>query len=152
MRQLGELLKDQEEKMLSMKRHFRNFILWSYPVIVIVCLVFIGMDSWILNNGWQELKRDNERRKNTYAASRLISGALKNYYDNNGGRSPKSLEELVPKYLDTLPQPSWGDTGWVYRSDGNEVNTFAVGYMHSDRYPPFLYHFDDGGGFSIVED
>jgi hypothetical protein len=42
-----------------------------------------------------------------------VVDALKRYYES-AGDFPRSLDELIPKYVEGLPTPTAGSEDWVY--------------------------------------
>ena len=76
-----------------------------------------------------------------------VVGALKLYRADHG-RYPQSLQELSPRYLDSIPPPSWGLKTWIYAAEkggfdlrvhesihtGNGVSRFFGDYDHSAKW------------------
>ncbi len=70
-----------------------------------------------------------------------IVEALEGYYADTG-RYPASLDELVPKYLNEIKEPLWGDSGWEY---GGSPAQLKVGYKSRGQlYPMMVYNSEHG--------
>ncbi len=69
---------------------------------VVLVLIFATGCKWSDSKVRQSQSRGN-----------LVVAALESYMQDNG-QYPPSLESLVPKYLETIPQPVAGDREWIY--------------------------------------
>ena len=58
--------------------------------------------------------------------SQAIVKALQAYYTAQG-QYPSALEELTPKYLDSLPDDPKSEGGWLYTQTGND---YSLGYVY----------------------
>lgn len=45
----------------------------------------------------------NNQRQNIFNDGTLIAGAIERYYEDNN-KYPKDLDELIPKYIDSIPK------------------------------------------------
>lgn len=72
-----------------------------------------------------------------------IIAALQRYRSEQGSY-PVSLEELVPRYLDDMPQPLWGERKWRYLREG-EVFHLKVG-EDAWGYPSWSFKGSSSGG------
>ena len=70
-------------------------------------------------------------RSSRQAGCRLLYTDLAiRLFQQDNGRLPQSLDELVPKYLATVPTDPYADKPLRYRADGNAYTLYSIG---SDR-------------------
>ncbi|WP_092051418.1 hypothetical protein [Planctomicrobium piriforme] len=69
-----------------------------------------------------------------------IIGALNRYREERND-FPKSLEELVPDYLETIPPPLYGERKWVYHriETPGEPPQFELTFGPPNLYPCVFY-------------
>ena len=93
---------------------------WRKTVVLLVSVVF-PLLFWQSILVGSEISPGTITRKNGV----LIAQALNAYHDDNH-LYPMTLEELLPKYLTTIPNEPQSPGGWLYKltSDG-----FALGYV-----------------------
>ncbi|MCK4752949.1 MAG: hypothetical protein KAS75_05850 [Planctomycetes bacterium] len=109
------------------------------PYIVIIPLFLIAL---VLFFNWyvpSSLKAD---RTETVTVGDEIVKALDSYFGDHS-KYPNSLEALVPKYLDKVKPPTWGEDGWQYQLNGPNGKSFGlkVGYKGRDNsYYPVIYY------------
>src|SRR5262245_56102312 len=88
------------------------------PVAYILMLALAPNDTEIAWVTW--------RISGTQRAGDTIVKGLESFHRQNG-RYPSRLDELIPKYLDSLPALRVG-RGWDYRLDGSSyVLSFGIG-------------------------
>ncbi|MBY0312946.1 MAG: type II secretion system protein GspG [Phycisphaerales bacterium] len=79
----------------------RGFTLLEMMLVVMIMGLLIGVVAWNIGS------RGNEARKATTIASmRQVESMLK-AYQLDYGAFPPSLQTLVPKYTEKVPQDSW---------------------------------------------
>ncbi|MHC4153790.1 MAG: hypothetical protein ACYST6_02525 [Planctomycetota bacterium] len=61
-----------------------------------------------------------------------------NLYRADTGHYPVSLEMLVPKYLDEIPAPTWGEQFWRYNQDGDGFSLRVM--SETGDILPFLFY------------
>lgn len=91
------------------------------------------------NADWASLT-DPSLVEETKREGDLVVDALKRFRSTTG-RYPTSLDELVPHYMDMIPQPVAGDGRWHYRAvkSGSSFSlVFGVG-SPSHPYPCYYY-------------
>ena len=117
----------------------RAKISWSklgLSIIAILLLLTLGV---IFLNQYVQKNSDNDRLETIDIGNEII-GALESYYVDNG-RYPKSLEQLVPKYLNEIKRPKWGEDGWVYEFADPNYFKITVGYKEwGESYYPVMYY------------
>jgi hypothetical protein len=62
----------------------------------------------------------------------LLAFALAGYRANHGGEYPKTLAELAPVYIDTIPKDPFTDGDLHYKSDGKGYLLYSVGQNRKD--------------------
>lgn len=82
-----------------------------------------------------ELSRD--RKQETIVIGTTIVSALESYRSTNG-YYPQNINSLLPQYMSSIPQPTWGE-GWDYRllEDGHFELLVGCG---ENRYPAIYYN------------
>lgn len=100
-------------------------------VLVSVCLISIGVGcgkrSWSSKNVEESKKRGG-----------IIVVALDNYKQSKGAY-PKSLDELVPAYLASIPQPAAGNTNWTYIGGPPDSDFMLEFSGPTDRDPQYWF-------------
>ena len=111
--------------------HLRPFV-----IIVLIFIVAVAIFS-----NWYFPRKSEANRLKTIAIGDEIVNALEAYRLEHG-QYPSSLEMLVPKYLDKIKSPPWGNSGWQYM--GSPIG-LTVGYKsHGGLYPNMSYHSKHG--------
>jgi hypothetical protein len=60
-------------------------------------------------------------------------------YHNEHNQYPKALDGLLPKYLNKVEPPTWGNSGWIYTSVGKGFY-LKTGYKMIDILYPAMYY------------
>lgn len=62
-------------------------------------------------------------------------------YEETHGVFPRTLDELTPKYLPTVPRPIYGSGEWSYRRDGQSGSEreFCLSFHAVGGYPTIFY-------------
>ena len=97
-------------------------------------------------------------QRHAYRGMNKLAIALQLWQVNHGSY-PKSLEQLTPEILESLPDDPFGKRGFIYRKDGSSFRLYSVGFNgiddggepdgHGDRlfqlpYPNVIeYHFNE---------
>lgn len=97
--------------------------------------------------------RINQKYKETFELAKQIVASIEKYNQENG-KYPQSLEDLIPEYIDGIKPPTWGNSGWVYGLEPQGFY-FCIGYGKIkddpilDLYPIIFY---DYSGKYWIED
>jgi hypothetical protein len=86
--------------------------------------------SWVMTRwgAWHSRQRAKMRDKKILAHLRLLTAELAvRCYQSEQGRAPTGLEQLVPKYLQSLPQDPFSDRPVIYRLQGTNWLVYSVG-------------------------
>lgn len=108
------------------------------PRIVIIGLFLIAA---VLFLNWYAPRSLEADRSETMAIGDEIVEALDRYFSEHG-RYPNSFDALVPKYLDKIKAPIWGEA-WQYESYPPNGDAFElkVGYKDwGNSYYPVMYY------------
>ena len=110
------------------RRWWMRFALWSMPVgLVLVWSLGWGLDRW--DRRLLRMEREN--------GARIVQAV--EAFAASSARVPDSLAELVPKYLNSVPEPRWGDDAWEYTVDKDGRGFFLIVGQGEDRYPSLSY-------------
>jgi hypothetical protein len=87
----------------------KAFVYITYPIVLlgtvlVVCALVFGQTS---------TEREASRVETIIVGGDIIEAVEE--YRSNHSQYPHSLEELAPTYLQRITQPSWGDSGWLYK-------------------------------------
>jgi hypothetical protein len=113
----------------------RGFVYVSYPFLLMVSIILV--DGALFP---PETSTEREAsRVETIIVGGNITRALQEYRGNHS-QYPDSLEELAPTYLQRITQPSWGDSGWLYKKLEADF-VLEVGFECGGEilYPVMLY-------------
>jgi hypothetical protein len=119
----------------KIRRIMTKFIFISYPILVLIILFFIYMD-------FLDPNRPSKRRERLYETRKIgidIVVALEAYH-NEHNQYPKVLDALLPKYLNKVEPPTWGNSGWLYTSGGQGFY-LETGYKMMDTLYPAMYYY-----------
>ena len=113
--------------------------LWSKVGLSIIAILLVLILGAIFLNCYVQ-KSSDKNRLETVAIGNEIVEALESYHVENG-QYPESMERLVPKYLNKLKQPLWGEDGWNYELHGPNSFVIKVGYKDWGKsYYPVMYY------------
>jgi hypothetical protein len=104
------------EIVVEVRQRPRRLKHWGWVLLANVILFAIGVIALIAVD---LIERRNLRA--TVRAGDEIVDALEGYRATEG-RYPQSLEELIPKYLSSIPAARWGLKTWQYSANGNEFS------------------------------
>lgn len=93
--------------------------------------------------------RGQDRIKESSRQGDIVVAALEKYHADNG-RYPKNLDELVPKYLQEMPLPTWGLREWFYQlSDSGYILRVNESQATGDGWHKYLRYFGPESGWQI---
>jgi hypothetical protein len=112
----------------------KAFVYITYP-IVLLAAVFVVL---AVVCGQTSIEPEASRVETNIIGGDIIE-ALEEYRSNHS-QYPDSLEELAPTYLQGITQPSWGDSGWLYKKFEADFE-LQVGFECGGEilYPVMLY-------------
>lgn len=115
-----------------------------WPIIIIGAVLIVAI--CFLN--WYVPRSDEAARAETISIGDEIVKALDSYFGEHG-KYPGSLEALVPKYLDEIKAPPWGEA-WKYEAY-HKGFLLKTGYRGSGEsyYPSMSY---DSVGKTWIDD
>ena len=130
----GEILKEMEmhetiKRLCPKESLFR--LRKSFLIIVGLLLLLGGILAYYVPN-----RMESDRLETIAIGDEILKALEACFADHN--QYPASLEALVPKYLDTVKEPPWGDSGWIYDA---QIGKISVGYKHrhGSCYPVMYY-------------
>jgi general secretion pathway protein G len=104
-------------------------------LVVIAIIAILSVTAYVALGG-QTAKARNSRRMQDLGA---IQNALELYFVENNSRYPEALDDealdddLVPKYMPTLPTDPWGeDYEYVYAVSGNQKSYQLAATIEND--------------------
>ncbi len=104
-------------------------------VIITLLVLTASITPFILFNSNPKPDRwDQEAQQLTIEAAQPLIEAI-NAYKLDRGNHPNQLEELVPEYLDQIPQPIVGSGEWSY---GTSKLGFSLYVESANNEPPPL--------------
>lgn len=83
---------------------------------------------------------DNTHKQESIRIGATIVAGIEAYYSDHH-RYPGTLDELVPRYLPTIPPATAGDGKWKYFSRKDE---FYLQFSVPSGYPSYNYHHKTG--------
>ena len=115
------------KKIRKMLRQQEGFTLVELMVAVVILGILAGI-------GVQQYSRLQETaRKNAHQANiRIIRSAVEMYQILEGD-NPGDIDDLVPEFLDAVPDSPWGD-GAEYELSVNEEGVFTISLGERDPY------------------
>lgn len=101
---------------------------WT-ALLVLCCAVCACVDS-------------SSKRQESITIGESVVHAIKQYRSHHG-TFPDTLGDLVPAYLASIPDPTWGQKEWVYTRTEQNRFSLAVG-LNADMYPCLYYSSRNG--------
>ena len=116
------------KKVVSKKQILSRFILVSYPILVLGCVLLLLYWRFYVHHVHQ---RTVMKRRETLNIVFEIAQALGNYREEHGEPAP-SLDTLVPKYLAEIRPSTTDDITWRYvsNSECEHGYDFAIRYSY----------------------
>ncbi len=105
-------------------------IVWAFFAVCLSC-------TWLScerGSNWSTANVEESKRR----GAQIIEALEK--IKRNEGVYPKSLEELVPKYLASLPQPAVATAKWTYIGAASDDDFLLKFSGPTDRDPVYWYH------------
>jgi hypothetical protein len=111
-----------------------TYIIFPKQINDVLDCVYIEFEIW----SWESHKDE------CISIGNIIVEALDKYYVDNGVY-PKTLDELVPNYLEKVPNHLVGNKQWYYHYRGDDETVFELLFSpnHIHRYPCCFYSSDD---------
>jgi len=119
----------------------------AIPVVLTAALAGWGAVDWLTSPPRPPDRWDHEAQQRTIERAQPLVEALAAHHADRG-RFPDTLEELVPAYLDAIPEPAVGSRAFRYSPDESGYD-LLVESSDTDPPPAILmmifgpYGFDD---------
>jgi len=79
-------------------------------ILLFLTVIFaIGFTGFLLIS---DITQESNLEKTKIAGDKIIR-AIRDYHERQG-RYPKTLDSLVPEFIDSIPSPKWGLRRWRY--------------------------------------
>ena len=114
----------------GIKKRIAFFVGVGFLLVVFsLALRFFWAIAWdAYSSNWFPGKVDESKRRGD-----LVVQAIE-LYQNENDEYPQQLDDLVPKYIGTLPLPTAGACKWEY-SRSTEPRGYWLRFTTKDRYP-----------------
>jgi len=91
------------------EKYINKIIVIAVVLIFISAVLLFGYHSFYFHM----LEAKREQTGAPFEKGNIIIAALTKYKSEEG-KYPENLQELVPKYLNPVPDPDWGTNEWFY--------------------------------------
>ena len=116
-----------------------KIMMWVVVFLLLALVCIIAIEDYSTGN-------DNDRYDETIRHGNGIVQALEKYYKENA-EYPKSLDMLIPDYLDELKSPTWGVGDWIYQISDTNRGWFSLEVRPDWSNRPPLYYDQNSGWY-----